>query len=329
MELPFPARRRRSLAGPLAIVAAACVASRDASLVVVSGHVEATEVRVATEVPGILEALSIEEGSRVAEDQEIGRMDTADIALALAASRAERDQADAALRLALAGPRHEEIAEAEASVAEARAELEGARRDLARFEELVARGSGTEKARDDARTRAEVAAGRLEAAAQRLRKLRAGTRREEIQAARARLEAARARLAQLERRQRNAVLRSPLSGIVTERLAEPGEYLAPGSPVAVVTDLDSAWLTVFVPEPDLGRLSIGQEAEVLTDDGQVRKGRLSYIASKAEFTPKNVQTRDERVQLVYRAKIRLDNRDGLFKPGMPAEARLRPAGPGP
>lgn len=295
MKLPSPTRRRRSLA-TLAVLAAACAASRDASLVVVSGHVEATEVRVSAEIPGILEALSIEEGSRVAEGQEIGRMDTEDIALALAAARAERDRAEAELRLALTGSREEEIAEAEARVAEARAELEGARRDLARFEELVARGSGTEKARDDARTRAEAAAGRLGAAEQRLRKLRAGARREEIEAARARLDAARARLAQLEQRLEDAVLRSPLGGIVTEKLAEPGEYLAPGSPVAVVTDLDRAWLTVFVPEPELGRLRIGQQAEVVTDDGQVRKGRLSYIASKAEFTPKNVQTRDERVQ---------------------------------
>jgi HlyD family secretion protein len=94
----------------------------------------------------------------------------------------------------------------------------------------------------------------------------------------------------------------------------------------VITDLAEPWLTVYVPELDLGRLRIGQEAQVRTDDGQARRGRVTFIASKAEFTPKNVQTRDERVKLVYKLKIGLENQDGLFKPGMPAEARLEPAG---
>jgi len=110
--------------------------------------------------------------------------------------------------------------------------------------------------------------------------------------------------------------------------AEAGELLAPGAPLAVVTDLADAWLTVYVSEPDLGRIRIGQSAEVVTDDGQTRTGRVSFVASEAEFTPKNVQTRDERVKLVFRVKIALDNRDGLFKPGMPAEARIRPPGAG-
>jgi HlyD family secretion protein len=91
---------------------------------------------------------------------------------------------------------------------------------------------------------------------------------------------------------------------------------------AVVTDLATPWLTVYVDEPDLDRLRLGQEAEVTTDGGETRRGRISYIASAAEFTPRNVQTRDERVKLVFKVKIALPNEDGLFKPGMPAEARL-------
>jgi HlyD family secretion protein len=92
----------------------------------------------------------------------------------------------------------------------------------------------------------------------------------------------------------------------------------------VVTDLQDAWLNAYVAETDLGRLRLGQEAEVRTDDGQARKGRVSFVASQAEFTPKNVQTRDERVKLVYRIKVALENDDGLFKPGMPATVRLAP-----
>ena len=111
---------------------------------------------------------------------------------------------------------------------------------------------------------------------------------------------------------------------VTSRVAEPGEQLQAGSPVCVITQLSEAWLTVYVTDVDLARIRIGQEAEVKTDGGQTRKGRLTYIASKAEFTPKNVQTRDERIKLVYRVKVGLDNADGFFKPGMPAEATFVP-----
>jgi HlyD family secretion protein len=159
-----------------------------------------------------------------------------------------------------------------------------------------------------------------------LRRLEKGSRPEEIDAARARVQAAEARIAQLEQQLQDAVIQSPTGGIVTEKLAEQGELTARGTGLVVVTDLASAWLNVYVSEPDLGRIRLGQAAEVTTDDGQTRKGQVSFVASQAEFTPKNVQTRDERVKLVYRIKVALQNEDGLFKPGMPAEARLEPAG---
>ena len=91
----------------------------------------------------------------------------------------------------------------------------------------------------------------------------------------------------------------------------------------MVADLGNAWLNVYVGEPDLGRLRLGQAVTVVTDDGAQRPGKITFIAPEAEFTPKNVQTRDERVKLVYRVKVGLQNRDGFYKPGMPAEARLR------
>jgi HlyD family secretion protein len=209
-------------------------------------------------------------------------------------------------------------------VQRARADLDAAQKDQERMEGLLASGSGTAKARDDARARRDAAAASLDAARERLARLQAGSRAEEIDAARARLAAAEARIAQLEQQVRDAVVASPVDGVVTEKLAETGELAARGTAVAVVSDLGRPWLTVYVPETDLGRIRIGQEAEVRTDDGQTRKGRIASVASKAEFTPKNVQTRDERVKLVYKVKIELPNPDGLFKAGMPAEARMRP-----
>jgi membrane fusion protein YbhG len=302
----------------------ACHRGSDPSLIVASGHVEATDVRVSTKIAGRLETMPVKEGDSVKTGQELAAVETIDVELALQQARADREQAAAELRLRRAGARKEDIAELEDSIRGAEADLEGAQRDLDRMQALLDRGSGTTKARDDAKTRRDVQAARLASMKQSLARLRAGSRAEEIDAARARVAAAEARIAQLEQQARDARVKSPLDGVVTEKIAEAGEILQAGAPLVVVTDLQSPWLTVYVAGPDLGRVRLGQEAEVVTDDGQSRRGKITFIASQAEFTPKNVQTRDERVKLVYKVKVGLDNADGLFKPGMPAEARLRP-----
>jgi len=317
--------------GPLLVLVGvfqggACRRGGDAGVIVASGHVEATEVVVSTKVAGTIEKRLVDEGDLVEAGQEIATIDTTDARLARDGARAERSQAEAELRLRLAGSREEDVREARAQVARAEADLEGAEKDLERMEGLLAAGSGTTKARDDARTRRDVAKASLDAARERLRRLEVGSRKEEIDAARARLQATEARIAQLDQQIADAVVRSPARGVVTERLAEAGELAARGTGIVVVTDLTDAWVNVYVGEPDLARIRLRQEAEVKTDDGQVRKGTVSFVSSRAEFTPKNVQTRDERVKLVFRIKVALENADGLFKPGMPAEARLQPAG---
>jgi HlyD family secretion protein len=252
-------------------------------------------------------------------------VETIDLELSRDVAEADRALADAVLRMRLAGFRDQEIAEASAQVARARADLDAAERDLRRFQALVERGSGTEKTGVDARARVDVAQETVAAAEARLELLRAGARPEEIDEARARLAAADARIAQIEQQISDARVLNPVPGVVTAKLAEQGELLRPGAPLAVVTDLANAWLTAYVSAEDLGRLRIGQEATIVTDDGQERTGHLTFINAVAEFTPKNVQTRAERVKLVYRIKVALDNADGLYKMGMPAEAHFRAA----
>jgi HlyD family secretion protein len=306
--------------------ASGCRKAADPNEIVAAGHVEATEVRISTKVAGTLLRLNVDEGTAVAAGQELARVDTTDTELELATARADRAQADAELRLRRAGSREEDVQEAAAQVAKAEADLAGAAKDLERMEGLLGSGSGTTQARDDARTRHDVARASLAAARERLKRLKAGYRREEIDAAAARVQAADARIGQLEQQRKDAVIASPSAGVVTEKLAEQGELLARGSGLIVVTDLANAWLNVYVSETDLGRIRLDQQASVVTDDGQTRGGRVSFVAAQAEFTPKNVQTRDERVKLVYKVKVALENKDGLFKPGMPAEAHLRAAG---
>ena len=301
--------------------------SKDPHLLTASGHVEATDVRIATKVAGRLQAFGLQEGDVVKAGQVLAQVDTTDLSLALGQAQAERQQGAAELRLRLAGSRQEDIAAAAAQVSQAQAELEGAHIDLERMQGLLDRGSGTVKARDDARTHRDVAGARLRGARETLAKLKNGSRPEEIESARARVGVSEARIAQLAQQVKDATVVSPTAGVVTEKIAQAGELLQAGSSLCVITDLADAWLTVYVGEPDLGRIRIGQPADVVTDDGQRRQGRITFVASKAEFTPKNVQTRDERVKLVYKVKVGLDNRDGLFKPGMPAEARFSVAAP--
>jgi HlyD family secretion protein len=266
----------------------------------------------------------------------IARLSTTDAELAIRRAQADRAQAAAQLRLLQAGARPEEIRQAraqmesaEADVRAAEAEVASATADLQRFEALLQANAGSRKQRDDAATRMAVAGARAQAAQERTRaaaealaSLRAGARAEEIAAARARVAALEAQLASLEKDLADAVLKAPVAGVVTSKLADAGEMIAPRAPVVVVTDLDHAWANVYVDEPVVPRLKLGQKLAIVTDAGQRLEGTITFISPKAEFTPRNVQTAEERSRLVYRLKVSADNRDGVLKPGMPVEVEL-------
>jgi HlyD family secretion protein len=209
--------------------------------------------------------------------------------------------------------------------------LTAAQADLDRFEALLQANAGSQKQRDDAKARVDVAAERVRGAQERVRaaretviRLRAGARPEEIETARARVAAADAQLAILQKATTDAVVAAPVAGVVTMKLVDSGELVAPGMPLVVVTDLDHAWANLFVPEPMIPRVKLGQPAMVLTDAGQSLPGTVSFISPKAEFTPRNVQTADERSKLVYRIKVTVDNSAGILKQGMPVDAELQP-----
>jgi HlyD family secretion protein len=310
----------------VALAGSACDRHAERGFIVASGHVEATEVRLASKIAGRIETFSIDEGAVVKAGQEVARVDTTDLLLVRSQVSAERGQASAELRLREAGYRKEDKDELRAQGAALGAELDGAQRDLDRMQALLEKGSGTAKARDDAKARRDSLAARLAATNAAIARADSGFRDEEIDAARARLAAVEARLAQLDQQITDASVRSPLDAVVTDRLAEPGEWATSGAALAVLTDLARPWLTVYVSDPDLPRVRLGQKVEVVTDDGAMRAGTVTFIAPNAEFTPKNVQTREERAKLVYKVKIALDNADGIFKPGMPAEARLATEG---
>jgi HlyD family secretion protein len=305
-------------------VACAGCARDDARTVRASGQIEATEVRVATKVPGTVAIRAVDEGDRVARGQVLAVLDTVDLDLQRRQAEAESDVARANLSLLLAGSRIEDVRAARAEVALRQADFDGAASDLARAQSLFESQTGSEKARDDARIRRDMARAALDAAREQLARLEHGSRPEERAAARASLARATARVEALAQNVRDCTIRSPVTGVVTERLTEAGELLTAGSGVVVVSDLDRPWLTAFVTGTELPRVRIGSRAEVTTDarGDRPHEGRVTYISPTAEFTPRNVQTEDERAKLVYRIKILLENKDGTFKPGMPATARI-------
>jgi HlyD family secretion protein len=318
-----------------ALLAVACASKTPIDRVRASGNVEATEVQVSPKVGGQLLDLKVDEGDRVTEGQVLAVLDTTDARLTLQRVTADRDQAAAQLALLEAGSRTEDVRQGEAQVKTAEADVAGARDDLSsaetdlkRFQTLLQSNSGTEKQRDDAATRRDLAGARLQAAEQRVRAaheglvhLQKGPRPEEIAAARARLASAQAQIATLEQNITDATVLAPTSGIVSQKFVDRGEILAPRTPIVSVVDLDHAWANIYIDEPVVPRVRLGQPATVFDDAGGAGlKGTVTFISPKAEFTPRNVQTSEERSKLVYRIKVTVDNSKGILKPGMPVEA---------
>ncbi|NIU63286.1 MAG: HlyD family efflux transporter periplasmic adaptor subunit [Pseudomonas stutzeri] len=158
-----------------------------------------------------------------------------------------------------------------------------------------------------------------------LEALEAGPTEEEVAVAQAEVAKAEAALGVLEVQLEKLTLRSPTGGLVTGRMVQVGEMAVPGANLLTVADLDEVTLTVYIPEDEIGRVKVGQTVEVSVDSfpGKVFEGRVSYIASEAEFTPKNVQTKKERVNMVFAVKVKVPNPEHELKPGVPADAVIR------
>jgi HlyD family secretion protein len=338
--------RLHVLAAPLFAIAAvptgACQPTPQSAIPRASGYIEATDVHVSSKVAGRVAEVRVVEGQRVAAGDVVVTLDTAETDLALARAKADRAGADAAWRLLKAGSRPEDIQQAEAQVAaaiadrrSAEAEATAARADEARFGQLLKANAGSRKEYDDAVARRDRADAALKAAddkraaaAALADRLKAGARPEEIEQARARVAGVEAEIASLEHDRGEAVIVAPLAGIVSSRLVEPGELVGPRTPLLVMIDLDHAWANAYVEEPVVPRLRIAEAATVVTDAGDRADGRVAFISSEAEFTPRNVQTSNERAKLVYRVKVTVDNSKGLFKPGVPVEVQFTGASGG-
>jgi len=309
----------------LAAVAALVISRRSSTVkgeIKVSGTVEATTVELSFKVGGRISRRLVDEGMQVTAGQTVALLEDDELKQERSARSADEMAVRAALADLEAGSRREEIAQGQAALIRMKADADKLARDAQRAESLFTREVIPRTEMDAARAGRDASAAAVREAEQRLKLLKAGPRPDAVRQARARLDASSAGLSLAETRLGQATLTAPMTGLVLAKHAEPGEMLAPGAPVVTIARMDEVWLRGYIPEAAVGRVTIGQRARVTADawPGRDLEGRVSFISSEAEFTPKNVQTEKERVKLVYRIKVTLPNPKGELKPGMPADA---------
>jgi membrane fusion protein YbhG len=298
--------------------------SRDHSVVRVSGNIEVTDAEVSFKIPGRVAQRFVDEGEFVTIGACVAVLETNELSAELAMREAQLQAVQSTLAELEAGSRPEEIKAAKARLASAKADDERAASDFRSAQQLLRKKVISDEEFVLRKGLYEAAAARMREAAEQLKLVQEGPRKEQIDLARARVAEANAALTLAQTQLDYARLTSPLSGVVLSKSIEPGEYVAPGTPVVTVGDLENPWLRAYIDETDLGRVQLGQKVLVSTDTypGKKCEGVLSFIASQAEFTPKNVETRKERVKLVYRIKVTIPNPNLELKPGMPADAEI-------
>jgi HlyD family secretion protein len=288
----------------------------------IAGNIEAHESVISFKVPGRIVELPVQEGQYVKQGDLLARLDDDDYRQQVSVDEATVHTREAELNLGLAGSRKQEILAAKQSLIDAESDLELKRAEFRRRQALLGEQAVSQEDVDSAETllkRAEATYRRIK---ENYNQIVEGTRKEEIVVRRADLQLAQENLKKSRVNLSYTVLSAPVSGVVLVRQAELGEVVSSGTPVATIADVDHLWMRGYINETDLGRVRWDHPATVRTDTYPDKEyhGRVSFIASQAEFTPKSVETYKERVTLVYRVKIDLENPNRELKPGMPAEA---------
>jgi HlyD family secretion protein len=276
---------------------------------VLSGSIEARDVEIGSLMGGRILRVLVDEGATVKAGQPIVEFETDLIDLQIAQQEARVAQSKAALAKALRGPRTEEIARA-------RAQHQNDERERVRQKAMLDSGIVGKQSYDAAATAEETSA-------QTLSELETGTRPEDIEAARAALNADEKQLGYLHRQRQETTVSAPADGVIESMDLRPGDLVAANQPVAKMLEPSQLWVRVFVPEPELGRVKVGQTAMLTVDTFPKREfpGKVIEIRTQSEYTPRNVQTLDQRMDQVFGVKVGIDPAPEL-KPGMAASVRL-------
>ena len=288
---------------------------------VFTGTVEVTKTDITAKINGYVTDWTLKEGSLVQTGEIVARLDRRDLTAAGKRDQAALEKAKAQLADLEKGARPEERKEAAASTAAAQAVFAKAQKDLSRQASLYEASAISRQQLDDAQTACDTSAAQLEATREREALLLAGNREDLIAAAREEVTRARAAAEITQIESADSEIKSPLTGYVLTKNIENGEYVAAGTPLATVADLQDAWIRIYIPSTDLGKYKIGDAAFVRTDafPDQVFAGQIREIRDSAEYTPRQSITPKERANMVFAVKISVDNGKEIFKPGMPAD----------
>ena len=319
----------------IALVAAAVLAAgavgyeklrpqRDTTHLVLLGNVDVRQVDLAFKVDGRIARLTVDEGDEVKPGQILASLDKRYFDNDLRVAEARRDAQAAVVAKLENGTRPEEISEAEANVARDQADANVSRLTWERQSRLLKTGFASQQSYDNAFATLRQAEAQLEFAKQALRMARVGPRQEDIDAAKSQLAMEKANVAIDAQRLADADLVAPSAGVILSRVRETGAIVPAGTTVFVMSLTAPVWVRAYVGEPDLGRIRPGMTAGVTTDSapGKVYRGRIGFISPVAEFTPKSVETRELRTDLVYRLRVIVDNPDSGLRQGMPVTVAL-------
>lgn len=318
-------KKRWILGFILMLIVMQCSKDRSKEAITASGTIEATEIRVSSKVNGELKQILLDEGRKVNQGDTIAIIDHTTLDIQMEQTQAAFRLAEAQYELVMNGARSEDLNLGEELVKQAKANLEIAQKDYERIQSLYDSQSVTSKMRDDVEARYKIVLSQYLSAQQSLQKLKKLARPEEIRAAQARLDQAQAAVNLIGKTISDCHIVAPQSGLITQRPFELGELITLGAPVVVITQFHPLDLLIYVNAIELGRIKLGQPADVAIDTypDKIFPGQVVNISSEAEFTPKNVQTKDDRVKLVYKIKIKVENPEGFLKSGMLADARIK------
>jgi len=304
---------------------AACGNNDHPEFIDASGTIESTNVIVSSKTSGEILTMKSGEGDKVEKGDTIIIIDHELLAIQLKQAVAAKDAAEAQLNLMLKGAREEDIIQAEQNLNQAKINFETAERDKNRFKNLFDTRSITQKQYEDAVARYNLMNAQYKAAQENYNKIKKIFRQEEIDQAKANLNKAIAGVDLLRKNIRDSYVAAPINGYIVRTFVEKGETVSPMSSLFKVSDLDEVELVIYVSEEDLGYVKLGQKADISIDTykDKTYEGKVTYISPEAEFTPKNIQTKDERTKLVFSVKITIPNNDHDLKSGMPADAVIK------
>jgi len=297
---------------------------KDNGAMELSGNIEVTEPNVGFKMPGRVVELLADEGQKINKGDRLAILDRAEAETFVVQNRAVVSEAAARLEAFRQGSRPQEIEQAKAAVSALEAELTRVKKDYERAERLYAYGAISAAQFDAAKSARNSLSEQHKNALAKMSLVKEGPRKEDIRAAEQRLAQAKAVLNLAEQRLLDTVITAPVSGVILKRNCELGEIVGAGIPVFTIGEIEKPWVKVYVKEDKIGWIKLGQKATVTVDSFPDKKyeGIVTFISSEAEFTPKNVQTKEERIKLVFAVKVGVRNVNDELKPGMPADVRI-------